>query len=431
MKSTVYTLLRLAAGILTVLALVAQHYIPPKVVTLHPNSDTVSTLYGHPRADGLSAKWVNEDQRIFTCEYAPQDPYSCGFALSIASDGVTGLDLTNFDGLNILFRYQGDAPVIRLSLRNYHPQQNDPRNPAQSSKFMSVLIRTKDLNNEAFVRLTEFGVAEWWVREFDILREHSAPDFHNIISLGVDFVSRSTNTVAIEKIELVGVWIRKETFYLSLIAMWMALILWEGFSKVYTMYRDSRTASQRIDKLISDYKKLEVEKREFESLSITDALTGVMNRAGIQQFLEKLFKGNFDRGQTGLLIFDIDHFKRINDRRGHDVGDRVLQGVAKLIEQNVRQTDVFGRWGGEEFILVCPQASEEKLTALAEKLRSTIHAYTFEETSEPLRVSVSIGVTLAAPDEAFEVMFKRADTALYEAKNTGRNCVVFKPPVSG
>jgi diguanylate cyclase (GGDEF)-like protein len=431
MKSTLYTILRLAAGILTVAALIAQRYIPPKVVSLYPNPDSVSTLYGHPRPDGSSAEWLDEERNMFTCEYAPQDPYSCGYALRIAPDEVTGWDLTHYEGLNILFHYQGNAPEVRLSLRNYNPEQNDPNSPAQSAKFMSVLIRTKDLNNPAFVRLTEFGVAEWWVREFDVWREHSAPDFGNVISLGVDFISRSTNTVTIEKIEVVGTWIRKETFYLSLIAMWMALILWEGFIKVYTMYRESRSASQRIDKLILDYKKLEVEKREFESLSITDSLTGVMNRTGIQQFLEKLFKGNFDRGQTGMLMFDIDHFKRINDRRGHDVGDRVLQGVAKLIEQNVRQTDVFGRWGGEEFILVCPQASEEKLTALAEKLRSTIHAYTFEEASEPLRVSVSIGATLAAPNEAFEVMFKRADIALYEAKNGGRNCVVFKPPTSG
>lgn len=431
MKSTIYTILRLTAGILTVLALIAQRYIPPKIVTLLPSPATVSTLYGHPHGERLSAAWVNEEKRIFTCEYLPEDPYSCGYALSIASESVRGLDLSNFDGISILIRYLGDAPVIRLSLRNYNPEQNDPRDPAQSAKFMSVLIRTKDLNSPAFVRLTEFGVAEWWVREFDVLREHSAPDFGNVISLGVDFINHGSYTLAIEKIDLVGVWIRKETFYLSLIAMWMALILWEGFIKVYAMYRDSRSSSQRIDKLISDYKKLEVEKREFESLSITDALTGVMNRAGIQQFLEKLFKGNFDRGQTGLLIFDIDHFKRINDRRGHDTGDRVLQGVAKLIEQNVRQTDVFGRWGGEEFILVCPQANEEKLTALAEKLRSTIHAHTFEEASEPLRISVSIGATVAAPNEAFETMFKRADTALYEAKNGGRNCVVFKPHTSG
>ena len=431
MKSTVYTILRLSAGILTVLALIAQRYMPPKVITLHPNPATVSTLYGQPRDDGLSAKWVDEEKKVFTCEFAPKDPYSCGYALAIASDGITGLNLTHYEGLNILFHYQGNAPEIRLSVRNYNAEQNDARDPAQSAKFMSVLIRTKDLNSPAFVRLTEFGVAEWWVREFDVWREHSAPDFGNVISLGVDFVSRSTNTVTIEKIEAVGVWIRKETFYLSLIAMWMALILWEGFIKIYAMYRDSRSASQRIDKLIADYKKLEVEKREFESLSITDALTGVMNRTGIQQFLEKLFKGNFDRGQTGLLMFDIDHFKRINDRRGHDVGDRVLRGVAKLIEQNIRQTDVFGRWGGEEFILVCPQASEEKLTALAEKLRSAIHAHTFEETSEPLRVSVSIGATLATPNEAFETMFKRADTALYEAKNGGRNCVVFNPSASG
>lgn len=253
MKSTVYTILRLmagwrfAAGVFTVLALVAQRYIPPKIVSLYPNPDTVSTLYGQPRSDGQSAKWVDQSKNTFICEFAPQDPYSCGYALSIAGDGINGLDLTHYEGLNILFHYQGNAPEIRLNLRNYNPEQNDSRDPAQSSKFMSVLVRTKDLNSPAFVRLSEFGVAEWWVREFDVWREHSAPDFSNVISLGVDFISRSTNTVAIEKIEFVGTWIRKETLYLSLIALWIALILGEGLLTLYARHRESRTAFQRLD----------------------------------------------------------------------------------------------------------------------------------------------------------------------------------------
>lgn len=247
MNSKVYTVLRLTAAVLTVLALIAQRYIPPKVVSLHPNADIVATLYGHPRDKGTSAEWVNAEKHMFTCEYAPQDPYSCGYALTIATDTTNGLDLSHYEGLNLLFGYQGSAPEIRLSIRNYNPEQNDSRNPTQSSKFMSALIRTKDLNSPAFVRLTEFGVAEWWVREFDVWREHSAPDFDNIISLGIDFISRSTNTLTIEKIELVGTWIRKETLYLSLIVMWMVLILGEGVIKIYAMSRKTRSASSRID----------------------------------------------------------------------------------------------------------------------------------------------------------------------------------------
>lgn len=247
MKSTVYTVLRFVAGAATLLALIIQPYIPAKIVPLHPNSEMVATLYGHPRDNGVSAVWLDKDKHMFTCEYAPQDPYSCGYALTIATDGIKGLDLTHYEGLNILFRYQGNAPEIRLSLRNYNPEQNDPRDPTQSAKFMSALIRTKDLNSPAFVSLTEFGVAEWWVREFDVWREHSAPDFGNVISLGIDFVSRSSNALTIEKIELVGTWIRKETFYLALIILWVTVILVEGLIKLSALRRDARTAHQRID----------------------------------------------------------------------------------------------------------------------------------------------------------------------------------------
>ena len=123
---------------------------------------------------------------------------------------------------------------------------------------------------------------------------------------------------------------------------------------------------ERFDRLISDYKNLELEKREFETRSVTDVLTGAMNRAGVQQFIEQLF--STDRsGQMGVLLLDVDHFKAVNDQFGHDVGDRVLTDVAKLIAQNTRLTDVFGRWGGEEFILICPQVPAEHLSALAEK----------------------------------------------------------------
>ena len=348
--------------------------------------------------------------------------------MSIATDQINGIDLSNYDGFNIVIYYEGNSPEMRLSVRHYDDKVHNPEDPGQSSKFMSVLIRTKDLNRPAYVHLSEFGVAEWWVSEFDVAREHSAPEFSNVISMGIDFISRSSNTVRVEKIELVGVWIKKETFYLIIIALWMVLILWEGFAKVYGIYLNYKKTSQHIDRLVTDYQKLEIEKREFEALSTTDVLTGVMNRAGIQQFVKKLFHSDWDRSQIGLLVFDIDHFKRINDKRGHDAGDRILQGVAKLIVQSTRQTDVFARWGGEEFILICPQTSHERLVALAEKIRSKIHEHTFETTQNPLRISVSIGAATAQGDETFESLFKRADLALYEAKNNGRNCVVFKHP---
>lgn len=201
---------------------------------------------------------------------------------------------------------------------------------------------------------------------------------------------------------------------------------WEGFSKVYEIYGASKSASQRIDRLLHDYKNLEIEKQQFVALSTTDNLTGILNRAGVQQLLAPLFGAELNRPQLGVLLMDVDHFKSVNDTFGHDIGDRVLKDVAKLIADNTRQTDILGRWGGEEFILICPQLPAERLIAFAEKIRSTISDFVFESPQAPLRLSMSIGVTLALAHEPFETVLKRADLALYEAKYAGRDRVVFK-----
>ncbi|HMU65801.1 MAG TPA: GGDEF domain-containing protein [Cellvibrionaceae bacterium] len=146
----------------------------------------------------------------------------------------------------------------------------------------------------------------------------------------------------------------------------------------------------------------------------------------MQQFLKQLFDGDLN-GSIGVLLLDVDHFKAVNDQQGHDAGDRVLKEVALLVAHNIRLTDVFGRWGGEEFILICPQMPAERLIALAEKLRIAISEYRFEADRRPLHLSMSIGATLARANESIDTVLKRADLALYEAKNSGRNKVVFKP----
>ncbi len=424
-KAVHFTVARLAAALLTIAAILAQYFLPPKIMPLRPNSIIPSILYGLPREGGRSSiNWLDEANQRFHCEYVPSDPYSCGYTLALGADATRGMDLSNYDSLKLSLIYSGDAPRIRIFMRNYNPLFDKSDDPGLSSKFMSVAIRTADLTEPTYVQMKEFGVGEWWIRDFDVPRIHSAPEFTNVTYLGVDFIFHSNNVVQVQSIELVGAWIKKETLYLVIIAMWLTLIIGEVLYKIYGLYRNSTLTTERFDRLISDYKNLELEKREFETRSVTDVLTGAMNRAGVQQFIEQLF--STDRsGQMGVLLLDVDHFKAVNDQFGHDVGDRVLTDVAKLIAQNTRLTDVFGRWGGEEFILICPQVPAEHLSALAEKIRAAMDDYVFAAGGAALHLSISIGATLAAAHESFEAVLKRADLALYEAKNTGRNRVVF------
>ena len=162
---------------------------------------------------------------------------------------------------------------------------------------------------------------------------------------------------------------------------------------------------------------------ELQKLATVDALTGVCNRYKINEEIDNEFiRASRYGSDFALLMFDIDHFKQVNDTYGHDVGDEVLKTLSALISQTIRETDKFGRWGGEEFMLLVPHANKEEALALAEKLRATIEAHSFEHIND---ITVSIGVTIYHKEDTKDIMIKRVDSALYEAKDCGRNCVKF------
>ena len=108
-----------------------------------------------------------------------------------------------------------------------------------------------------------------------------------------------------------------------------------------------------------------------------------------------------------MLLLDVDYFKSVNDTYGHDAGDHVLNAVATFIASNTRQSDILGRWGGEEFILICPQLPAEHLLSFAEDIRSRVRDHVFESPHAPLHLSISIGATLAQANESFESVLKR------------------------
>jgi len=165
---------------------------------------------------------------------------------------------------------------------------------------------------------------------------------------------------------------------------------------------------------------LESEKEIYRKLSTIDALTNVLNRHGIERFVETL---EATRGPASVIVIDVDHFKRVNDLRGHYGGDRVLRKMGEILRAATRATDGLGRWGGEEFVLVCPGASLVKAAELAEKLRQIIMQTNFIP-DDPLPITASFGVSAPKLGQSFEDAFRQGDEALYLAKNRGRNCVV-------
>jgi diguanylate cyclase (GGDEF)-like protein len=150
-----------------------------------------------------------------------------------------------------------------------------------------------------------------------------------------------------------------------------------------------------------------------------DALTGVLNRRGLEQAFGRA------QGREGfaLLLADLDEFKQINDERSHLVGDSVLRRVGALLQEHLREPDAVGRWGGEEFLLVLHGCDAEQAQTIAERLRDRVASAPWDELGAGLKVTVSIGWTLAGPAEAMDAVVARADAALYRAKGEGRNRV--------
>jgi diguanylate cyclase (GGDEF)-like protein/PAS domain S-box-containing protein len=168
----------------------------------------------------------------------------------------------------------------------------------------------------------------------------------------------------------------------------------------------------------------ELRVKELEKLALLDNLTQLANRNYIEREIQNRFeeKKRFNV-PFGILFIDIDHFKNFNDIYGHDVGDNVLKFVANTFVANTRAFDLYGRWGGEEFIGVIRNINGKDLELLGNRLRSLIENSYIIHANEKLYVTISIGATLVNENDTIDSLLKRADILLYKSKAAGRNCL--------
>lgn len=173
---------------------------------------------------------------------------------------------------------------------------------------------------------------------------------------------------------------------------------------------------------------------QMERLSLTDALTGIANRRHIERHLEIEFaRAKRYNYPLSAIMLDIDHFKRFNDIHGHLTGDRVLQGLARLLTNIARASDLVGRYGGEEFLIICAYTDLNGALALAERIRRAVEQTAFESREgEKLHITISAGVATFPEDAQDSVgLIEAADKALYVAKQTGRNKVCAYRDIKG
>ncbi len=203
----------------------------------------------------------------------------------------------------------------------------------------------------------------------------------------------------------------------SIIELLFVILLVVGFG----IYRE---VSQKKYKENMNELLFEVEQKNalLKRLSITDKLTGLNNRIKIDEVLQSDLD-MFERYDNvfSVILIDIDHFKKVNDTYGHSIGDEVLKHFASILKNNARITDVVGRWGGEEFMIIASETDSVGATKFATILKKIINEHDFPKVK---KVTASFGLTQINVGDSIEEVVNRADLALYNAKETGRNRVV-------
>ena len=161
-----------------------------------------------------------------------------------------------------------------------------------------------------------------------------------------------------------------------------------------------------------------------EHAAVTDALTGLQNRRYFDEALNEYLSVFRRVGKPiGLILLDLDHFKTVNDTHGHDVGDKVLRQVASCLQEFTRYHDVVARVGGEEFVILSPNITQQQLYNFADRIRRAISDLQIHSGNVTLRITTSVGVSIWNGEESGEDLYRRADKQLYEAKRQGRNRV--------
>ncbi|WP_176330079.1 diguanylate cyclase [Oceanospirillum sanctuarii] len=209
--------------------------------------------------------------------------------------------------------------------------------------------------------------------------------------------------------------------------------LFKNFAHMIEQLKQSKALASRYHKELEEEvqartEELHEKNKLLEKIAETDALTQLSNRNKLWRSLaEALDPTDQQKPETvtSVIMLDIDHFKEVNDTYGHNTGDMVLQEFAKILQNTCRETDIIGRWGGEEFLIICPNTQQDACLQLAETIRTRIESASFPQVG---KVTASFGVGLCRINDSIDTVLERTDEALYQAKANGRNQVCSSDP---
>lgn len=413
--------------LLTIIAIIAEKKILLASMSITPQSGYFIEVYDDTRNGGNSkAEMVNPQNFQWRCQLKDKFAYPyCGFEIFFDPKREHGIDLSHYNKIRLWLDYKGPNKTLRIYLRNFDPLYSSP-DIEPSTKYNQIEFSTDLLKDQMLeFSLKDFFVADWWLIEYNIPPQLRHPQFDNIILLEIQTGSKEPlgeHDFRLKKVELIGQRLTTEKWYLMIMLAWLGVIVLFLAYRIASLNSQVHTQKKREAELLEINSLLDVRSKQLEEKSKTDSLTGAFNREGIEEAIRiGLWEWRSQKKPLSLILIDIDHFKKINDGHGHAVGDYVLSTLSNIVKQHIRTNDLFARWGGEEFVLVCRNTKIEQATLIAEKIREIIASYAF---NDDVKVTASFGVATLNASETLEQLFNNADKALYQAKNDGRNRVV-------
>jgi diguanylate cyclase (GGDEF)-like protein len=377
------------------------------------NLDKISTRDDRPFNGSSTSSYLKTPAGIeFTCQIIKKDfawPY-CELVIDVKQlvnkSEAQGLDLSNFDQIGLWIQHNhAKQPGTRVELHNFNSAYST-EGAINTLKYNTIEFSEKHVPYPTWIKFHSFYVPTWWNSKHNLNLDKGGTEFSNIYSIAITtggLVQEGNYKLTLERIEFKGKYYKTESLLLFLVVIW----------SLATGYFIRRFSSAN-----RNFKSAYEQQKVWEYKATNDVLTGALNRAGLRKCFDKFTP--IDLQQLSLIFLDIDHFKQINDTYGHGLGDEILKQFVVEVNNASRSSDVLARWGGEEFLLICPETSLSQAMQVAEKVRLTIEKAMWPE---KIQLTCSLGVAQMF-DEDLNTFIERADKALYNAKNTGRNRAV-------
>lgn len=405
--------------------LVWHEYGMNKVIVIDADTPLKKWVYAdNEQGGGSSGSIIRQgNELVLTCQYSKTYafPY-CGFMLG-PGPGRINFDLTGYDRFEINLATSKAENPIRIFIHTFDDEYSNP-DDVRTFRVHELHYNPKIEGNPFVATLEKFQVAMWWVNEFQVPPDKIRSDFKNVVAFAFglnESEAEIEHKLYFRSMRFMGKWMSYAQLQLVIIMLWVvSAALYLTFS--FTSARRAVTRMRMQKKVLVEINAaLELERKELETLATRDTLTGVYNRLGLRGHLHvqtDLVK--LKRSALSLLFIDIDNFYVICERYGSEIGNEFLIQFCALIEEKTRDSDIFCRWGDDEFLLLCEGTSVQSALIVAEKIRVATETHQW-----PLgiKVSCTVGVAEMNPEESIGDFIRRADNALAAAKLQGSNQV--------